>query len=79
MFDFMLGVEIMTEAAAALSWGQDQSMICQRPARKARGCCGNLWAERQGRAKPQAFAAAPVGLGYTNIYKSGGSKGDGSL
>ena len=32
----------MTEVVAALIWEKDRFMICQRPAHKAGGCCGNL-------------------------------------
>ena len=39
----------MTEVAAALIWGQDRFLICQRPAHKARGL---LWEFVGGKAEP---------------------------
>lgn len=39
----------MTEVVAALIWDQDKFMICQRPARKARGL---LWEFVGGKVEP---------------------------
>ena len=40
----------MTEVVAALIWGQDKFMICQRPAHKARGL---LWEFVGGKVEPE--------------------------